>query len=189
MATFWSFADNVYGDDRNLARYRSMDFFRFRRLFNRPAPDEMCWRVRKTWYAELFSPWVQRRGRRHAASRQAIGDRGETPEDVIAHPSLLRSFGRAPGHLRVGPQRDHSRGHPLAIDRPLARVKGMVARLARGRTFPPAPAAAAKDWRVEEGSLWGPLSWSATEILARRLFPRSRATAATKRVGAEQRTL
>jgi len=59
MATFWSFADNVYGDDRNLARYRSMDFFRFRRLFNRPAPDEMCWRVRKTWYAELFSPWVQ----------------------------------------------------------------------------------------------------------------------------------
>jgi hypothetical protein len=41
MATFWSFADNVYGDDRNLARYRSMDFFRFRRLFNRPAPDEV----------------------------------------------------------------------------------------------------------------------------------------------------
>jgi len=105
------------------------------------------------------------------------------------HPSLLRSFGRAPGHLRLGPQRDHPRGHPLAIDRPLARVKGMVARLARGRTFPPAPAAAAKDWRVEEGSLWGRLSWSATEILARRLFPRSRATAATKRVGAAQRTL
>jgi hypothetical protein len=92
MATFWSFADNVYGDDRNLARYRSMDFFRFRRLFNRPAPDEMCWRVRKTWYAELFSPWVQRRGRRHAASRQAIGDRGETPEDVIA---ILRCFARS----------------------------------------------------------------------------------------------
>jgi hypothetical protein len=21
--------------------------------------DEMCWRVRKTCYAELFSPWVQ----------------------------------------------------------------------------------------------------------------------------------
>ena len=33
-----------YGDDRNLARHRSMDFFRFRRLFNRPAPDEMYWR-------------------------------------------------------------------------------------------------------------------------------------------------
>ena len=59
MATFWSFADNVYGDDRNLARYRSMDFFRFGRLFNRPAPDELCWRVRKIWYTELFSPWMQ----------------------------------------------------------------------------------------------------------------------------------
>ena len=55
------------------------------------------------------------------------------------HPSLLRSFGRAPGHLRLGPQRDHPRSHPLAIDRPLARVKEMVAQLARGRTFPPAP--------------------------------------------------
>src|SRR5438105_5060815 len=32
------------------------------------------------------------------------------------HPSLLRSFGRAPGHLRLGPQRDHPRCHPLAID-------------------------------------------------------------------------
>jgi hypothetical protein len=85
------------------------------------------------------------------------------------HPSLLRSFGRAPGHLRLGPQRDHPRGHPLAIDRPLARVKEMVARLTRGRTFPPAP------WRQQlktggskREAYEARLSWSTTEILARR---------------------
>jgi hypothetical protein len=140
MATFWSFADNVYGDDRNLARYRSMDFFRFRRLFNRPAPDEMCWRVRKTWYAELFSPWVQLgEGVEDTRRRAKLSEIVAKHRRRDRHPSLLRSFGRAPGHLRLGPQRDHPRGHPLTMDRPLARVKEMVARLARGRTFPPAP--------------------------------------------------
>jgi hypothetical protein len=57
MATFWSFADNAAMTAIWLV-YRSMDFFRSRRLFNRPV-HEMCWRVSKTWYAELFSPWVQ----------------------------------------------------------------------------------------------------------------------------------
>src|SRR6266478_5951027 len=67
-----------------------------------------------------------------------------------------------------------------------------AASLVRASAWSPSPRTAAgpaKDWRVEDGSLWGRLSWSATEILARRLFPRSRATAATKRVGAAQRTL
>src|SRR3984893_10746676 len=139
MATFWSFADNVYGDDRNLARYRSMDFFRFRRLFNRPAPDEMCWRVRKDLVRRAFLAMGAAKGSKTRGVAPSYRRSWRNTRRRDRHPSLLHSFGRAPGHLRLGPQRDHPRGHPLAIDRPLARVKEMVARLARGRTFPPAP--------------------------------------------------
>jgi len=56
------------------------------------------------------------------------------------------------------------------MDRPLARVKEMVARLARGR-FRRRLAAAAKDWRVEEGSLWGPTELERDRNSGSALFP------------------
>jgi hypothetical protein len=57
------------------------------------------------------------------------------------------------------------------MDRPLARVKEMVARLARGR-FRRRLAAAAKDWRVEEGSLWGPTELERDRNSGSAPFPR-----------------